>query len=450
MRKKGMTDSAMMQFKHGLYIATDQEVWIDVIDYDNSIAELFAEWGQSDSAGLYLRNALAVGSSGVYPKGTMRSAGLLGNLYESSSQPDSALKYLNMRIALQDSLFNREKVIAVQALAFKEEQKIEELLQKEKAYKNRLILTALAASLGLALVILLGLVSRSKARRKIMQKLSAKNEEIEKQKNLAEQALADLNSTQAQLIQSEKMASLGELTAGIAHEIQNPLNFVNNFAEVNSELADELNSELRQGNYTEAATIAATIKDNESKISFHGKRAESIVKSMLQHTHASSGAKELVDINALADEYLRLAFHGLRAKDKSFQSDFTTSFDPTIGKVNIVQQDIARVLLNLINNAFYAVNEKRKMGVDGHPPSVHLATTRKENQVCITVTDNGNGISTTNIKKIFQPFFTTKPTGEGTGLGLSLSYDIIKAHGGEIKVESKEGEGTTFSVTLPV
>jgi two-component system, NtrC family, sensor kinase len=449
MRKKGMSDSAMVYFKHGLYLASDQQVWIDVIDYENSIAELFLERGQIDSGRVYLRNAIGVGARGIYPKGTMKSAALLGTLFEGNNQPDSALKYLHMRITIQDSLFNRDKVIAVQALAFKEEQKTEELLQKEKAYKNRLILASLAAGLLLALLILVGVINRNKTRRKVMQKLRAKNEEIEKQKNLAEQALTDLNSTQEQLIQSEKMASLGELTAGIAHEIQNPLNFVNNFAEVNIELADELNTELEQGNYTEATAITSIIKDNVGKISFHGKRAESIVKSILQHTHASSGNKEPTDINALADEYLRLAFHGFRAKDKTFQSDFTTSFDSTIGKINIVQQDIARVLLNLINNAFYAVNEKRKLGVNGYLPSVHISTAMQGQQVCIAVNDNGNGISSTNIKKIFQPFFTTKPTGEGTGLGLSLCYDMMKAHGGEIEVSSVAGEGSTFTIVIP-
>ena len=309
------------------------------------------------------------------------------------------------------------------------------LRESEVESKNRLRIYIIAGGL-----IVFGLIS-----------LILYNNNLKKQKanKALETTLADLRSTQAQLVQSEKMASLGELTAGIAHEIQNPLNFVNNFAEVNKELVDELFTELNKGNVNEASAIAADIRENEAKIGFHGKRAESIVRSMLQHSHASSGTKEPQDINALAEEYLRLAFHGFRAKDKSFQSDFSTSFDPTVGKVNIVQQDIARVLLNLINNAFYAVNEKRKLEVDGYLPSVHISTAMQGQQVCIAVNDNGNGISPTNIKKIFQPFFTTKPTGEGTGLGLSLCYDMMKAHGGEIEVSSVESEGSTFTVVIP-
>ena len=262
-------------------------------------------------------------------------------------------------------------------------------------------------------------------------------------------SLENLKATQQQLIQSEKMASLGELTAGIAHEIQNPLNFVNNFSEVNGELIDELKNEMATGNMQLATEIANNIKDNEQKINHHGKRADAIVKGMLQHSRTSSGQKEPTDINALADEYLRLAYHGLRAKDKSFNAKFDTNFDPSIGKINVVPQDIGRVLLNLINNAFYAVNE-RKERLDGtYEPTVSVSTKKLDGKIEIKVRDNGNGISRKVLDKIFQPFFTTKPTGVGTGLGLSLSYDIIKAHGGEIKVETKEGEGSEFITQLP-
>ena len=253
------------------------------------------------------------------------------------------------------------------------------------------------------------------------------------------------------------MASLGELTAGIAHEIQNPLNFVNNFSDVNAELIEELKAEALKGNQEEVIAIANDIKANEEKINHHGKRADSIVKGMLQHSRTNSGQKELTDINALADEYLRLAYHGLRAKDKSFNANFKTDFDHTVGKVNIIPQDIGRVILNLINNAFYAVDEKKKKSGDGYEPLVIVSTkTVKppleglEAKVEISVKDNGNGIPHKILDKIFQPFFTTKPTGQGTGLGLSLSYDIItKGHGGELKVETKEGEGSEFIVQLP-
>ncbi len=262
--------------------------------------------------------------------------------------------------------------------------------------------------------------------------------------------LNELKSTQQQLVQSEKMASLGELTAGIAHEIQNPLNFVNNFSEVNKELLAELGDEIDKGNFDDAKKLAKNVIDNEEKILFHGKRADSIVKGMLQHSRSSSSAKEPTDINALADEYLRLAYHGLRAKDKSFNATMKTDFNDSIGKINIVPQDIGRVILNLITNAFYVVTEKQKAGTPGYEPTVEVATTKAEGKVFICVKDNGNGIPKNIVDKIFQPFFTTKPTGQGTGLGLSLSYDIIKTHGGELKVETIEGEEAKFTIILPI
>ena len=264
-----------------------------------------------------------------------------------------------------------------------------------------------------------------------------------------QQTLDELKVTQEQLIQSEKMASLGELTAGIAHEIQNPLNFVNNFSEINKELVDELTSELAIGNTQEAIDISRNIKENEEKIVFHGKRADAIVKNMLQHSKISSGKKEPISINALADEYLRLAYHGFRAKDKSFNAKFDTDFDDTIEKVEVVPQDIGRVLLNLINNAFYAVNEKQKQVVGSFEATVSLSTRNVDGMVELKIKDNGEGIPPRVLDKIFQPFFTTKPTGQGTGLGLSLSYDIIKAHAGEIAVDTREGEGTEFTILLP-
>ncbi|MFZ9388314.1 MAG: sensor histidine kinase, partial [Chitinophagaceae bacterium] len=265
-----------------------------------------------------------------------------------------------------------------------------------------------------------------------------------------EGTLANLRSTQSQLIQTEKMASLGELTAGIAHEIQNPLNFINNFSEVNKELADELVQEMDKENYTDAKTIAGDIKDNEEKIMHHGRRADAIVKGMLLHSRSGSGQKELTDLNALCDEYLRLAYHGLRAKDKSFQAKFETYLDPSLGKVSVMPHEIGRVILNLINNAFYAVAEKKKTSGEGYEPLVRISSRRVKDKVEIEVKDNGNGIPETIREKIFQPFFTTKPAGQGTGLGLSLSYDIIKAHGGEFNLKTKVGEGTIFIIRLPI
>ncbi|MFV1451154.1 ATP-binding protein [Maribacter sp. HS] len=260
----------------------------------------------------------------------------------------------------------------------------------------------------------------------------------------------ELKSTQSKLIQSEKMASLGELTAGIAHEIQNPLNFVNNFSEVNKELLEELEEEIENGNYDEVKALAKDVSANEDKIIFHGKRADGIVKGMLQHSRSSTGQKEMTDINGLSDEYLRLAYHGLRAKDKSFNATLNTDFDDAIGKINIVGQDIGRVILNLITNAFYVVKKKKEENPNGYEPSVSVTTEKQGNMVLIKVSDNGNGVPKEVLDKIFQPFFTTKPSGEGTGLGLSLSYDIVKVHGGELTVETKQGEGTTFTISLPM
>ena len=282
---------------------------------------------------------------------------------------------------------------------------------------------------------------------------------LEAAKEQVDKTLTDLKQAQSQLVQAEKMASLGELTAGIAHEIQNPLNFVNNFSEINTELSDEIVEAAKKGDLEEIIQLASDIKSNQGKISEHGKRADAIVKGMLQHSRSSSGVKEPTDINKLADEYFRLSYHGLRAKDKTFNATLHTDFDTAIGKIPIMPQDIGRVLLNLYNNAFYAVNEKINSAPNGYEPQVNVSTRlvsasenspiRNSQSVIISVKDNGNGIPQKVLDKIFQPFFTTKPTGQGTGLGLSLSYDIVKAHGGELKVETKEGEGSEFVIQLP-
>jgi len=293
--------------------------------------------------------------------------------------------------------------------------------------------------------------------RKLKRENKELEEKVEHRTEQLKQSLENLKETQAQLVQSEKMASLGELTAGIAHEIQNPLNFVNNFSEVNTELIDELQTELKDGNIQEGIAISNDIKDNEEKIIHHGKRADAIVKGMLQHSRASTGKKELTEINALTDEYLRLSYHGMRAKDKTFNATLKTDFDNSIGKINIVPQDMRRVLLNLFNNAFYAIGERRKVEGVRYEPAVTIYTKKVAGKIEIHIKDNGIGVSQNIVDKIFQPFFTTKPTGQGTGLGLSLSYDIIKAHGGEIKVKTlpvgdagREGEGAEFVIQLPL
>ena len=271
-----------------------------------------------------------------------------------------------------------------------------------------------------------------------------------RQFSINKKTLLSLRKTQRQLIMSEKMASLGELTAGIAHEIQNPLNFVNNFSDVNKDLIAEMKNELHSGNTDEAISIANNIEENELKISHHGQRADAIVKGMLQHSRIGTGQKAPTDINALADEYLRLSYHGLKAKDKSFNATLNTDFDTSIKKINIIPQDIGRVLLNLFNNAFYAVAEKKKRVAGDYEPAISVSTKKINDKIQIKVKDNGIGISQSVVDKIFQPFFTTKPTGQGTGLGLSLAYDIVtKEHGGQLKVDTKEGEGADFIIQLP-
>ncbi len=334
------------------------------------------------------------------------------------------------------SLMEMQKQQELQTAAYNEEKKIREAEQARVKFTNRVRLYGLLGGL-LILIAVAGLLLR--------------NSRQKQKANLVLQAtLADLKATQTQLVQSEKMASLGELTAGIAHEIQNPLNFVNNFSEVNKELLVEMKDEMDKGNLADANEIANDVIANEEKINHHGKRADAIVKGMLQHSSSGSGKKEPTEINKLADEYLRLSYHGLRAKDKSFNATMKTDFDESIGSINIIPQDMGRVILNLITNAFYATNEKQKLGIENYEPTVSVSTKKVGDKVLISVSDNGNGIPPKIIDKIFQPFFTTKPTGQGTGLGLSLSYDIVKAHGGDLKVETIEDKGTNFIIVLPV
>jgi signal transduction histidine kinase len=370
---------------------------------------------------------------------------------------------MGITLVLRDSLYSPGNFKRLQMSAVKDQQTYYENLQKkekaeqeQQAITNRMRIMSLVVVLAFALVVAVIQYRNSRQKERTNELLHVQKEQISSQKEKVEKALDELKSTQAQLIQAEKMASLGELTAGIAHEIQNPLNFVNNFAEVNRELIRDLKSEIKNGKIDEVNALADDIEANEEKINFHGKRADAIVKSMLQHSRTSSGKKELTDINVLCDEYLRLAYHGYRAKDKSFNAKFESRLDPTLPKVNVVAQDVGRVVLNLINNAFYAVNEKAKQGIEGYEPTVTVSTTLLspagggKGVVQISVNDNGPGIPDHIKEKIFQPFFTTKPTGQGTGLGLSLSYDIVtKGHGGELKVTTQEGSGSEFIITLP-
>jgi signal transduction histidine kinase/Tfp pilus assembly protein PilF len=398
-----------------------------------TVSEHFRRNQQMDSCLYYAKMSIAAVENTHYSYLMAKPAKMLSEIYDGKNA-DSTVKYLKIYLKTNEVINSTRVTQQLQVMAFEEEQRKLELEQARKEAQVRLKIYFLIA--GLLLVSLFGLLMFRNNKQK--QKINAK----------LENTLTNLQATQKQLVQSEKMASLGELTAGIAHEIQNPLNFVNNFADLNMELIDELQQELKTGNTEEAIAISNDIKDNEQKINHHGKRADAIVKGMLQHSNSGSGKKEPTDINALADEYLRLSYHGLRAKDNSFNATTKTDLDESIGNINIIPQDIGRVLLNLINNAFYVVNEKSKQEIEGYEPTVSLSTRMLRDKVEIKVADNGNGISQKILDKIFQPFFTTKPTGQGTGLGLSLSYDIVKAHGGELKVETKEGEGTTFTIEL--
>jgi signal transduction histidine kinase len=408
-------------------------------------AIFFKDRNQYDSAISCAHRAYERGLQNPARQTESASATLLSELYESSD-PVKALKYLKIANAARESISGSANVLSAKAIELEQQERESEIKIAEMNLRSRFRIFAAVAVIILAVLIAL-LVYRN------YRKAQKANTLLQQQKNELNQALTDLRQTQSQLIQSEKMASLGELTAGIAHEIQNPLNFVNNFSEVSNELIDEMKSELATGNWQPATEIADEVKQNLEKILHHGKRADGIVKGMLQHSRTGSGNKELTDINALCDEYLRLSYHGLRAKDKSFNAKFESDFDPNFPKINVVPQDIGRVILNLINNAFYVVSQKQKAEI-GKPdstyePIVTVSTKRNGDKVLISVKDNGNGIPESIKEKIFQPFFTTKPTGQGTGLGLSLSYDIVKAHGGELSVETKEREGSEFIIQLP-
>jgi signal transduction histidine kinase len=370
----------------------------------------------------------------------------LSSCYENTGSYSKALNLYKQYSVISDSVWSKENIQKATEMAMNFEfEKKEQFTKARQAAKDEIAHTrqlALIIGLVLSFIIIIGALFAFYQKQKAHALLRQQKKEIET-------TLTKLKDTQSQLIQSEKMASLGELTAGIAHEIQNPLNFVNNFSEVSNELIDEMNEEIAKGDLDEAKIIASDVKQNLEKIHHHGKRAEAIVKGMLQHSRSSSRAKEPTDINALADEYLRLAYHGLRAKDKSFNAKIETDFDEDIGQINVVAQNIGRVVLNLITNAFYTVKEKKQEHPEDYEPTVFVSTKKLGNQIEINVKDNGKGITDEVKDKILQPFFTTKPAGQGTGLGLSLSYDIIKAHGGKLQIETTEGEGSIFTIIIP-
>lgn len=406
-------------------------------------------------ANQYLKQSEADG----IPLASLRAAGFLREVYDALHNVDSAYYYSRLEAAINDRIFTQENVNKIKGLAFQEELRRIEEVAAQTAYRNRIRQYIFLFGIGVLLLVAFLLFRNNRQRQKANIQLQIQKEQVEKQKEKVESTLSELKLTQAQLIQSEKMASLGELTAGIAHEIQNPLNFVNNFSEVSGELISEaaVSRQAAGESSPEVTELLSEIGQNLEKIHHHGQRADAIVKGMLQHSRKSQGTKEPTDINALVDEYLRLSLQSYKAKNSSFDITVHTDYDESIGKINIVPQDIGRVLLNLYNNAFYACSERCRRDRACPVPTLSVTTKRSGNNIEITVTDNGSGIDPKIVDKIFQPFFTTKPTGEGTGLGLSLAYDIIKSHGGEIKVSAVEahpdnspgrGEGTEFVVVL--
>ena len=448
--KNGKYSEAQNWYHKALYFSNITGIKVNISRSQMLLANLFFKTGQSDSAIYYARLSYANSSLNLQKPHILDASTLLSEIFYRKGEIDSAYYYQGVAISMKDSIYGVAQFRKLQLLMLEEQERQHTIVREQTAFRNKIKIAALILLLGF-----LGILAAFQRRNNLhKQKI---NQELEHQKTNLENTLSELRSAQTQLIQSEKMASLGELTAGIAHEIQNPLNFVNNFAEINNELIEDLKEASSKNDQREIDRLVLQLQENEAKIKLHGKRADSIVKSMLQHSRSGSGIKELTDINKLVDEYVRLSFHGMRARDKSFNAELDIELDPALGKTFILPQDFGRVVLNLLNNAFYAVNEKRKISAESFKPKVSIRTNKsgpwkgQPDSIQVIIADNGNGIPATFTEKIFQPFFTTKPTGDGTGLGLSLSYDIItNAHGGALTVESKEGEGAAFTIQIPL
>jgi len=412
------------------------------------MAEVFKKTSVLDSCLYYSLESLKISKETNNIQSIYGSSSLLAELYTKTDLKKS-YQYYKLATAAKDSMFNQQKAKQVENVIFLENLRKQELIDSEKDFKNRQWLIVLLSIIGVVFLISMILLRNNRLQNKANKLLNKQKQEIDLQKNKAENPLNELESTQIQLIQKEKLASLGEITAGIAHEIQNPLNFVINFSEICIELADELKVEFDKIAIPDESKeyldeLLNDMIQNQLKINVHGKRASNIVSNMLEHSRSSEGERQMTDINKLVEEYLNLAYHGMRAKNKSFHAEYSLIMDKNLPLIKIVQQDIGRVLLNLFNNAFYAVSQTTN-------PTVKAITKQIDQYICIEVVDNGKGIPKDIIPKIFQPFFTTKPTGEGTGLGLSLSYDIItKLNNGKIEVTSEEGKGTNFIVKIPV
>ncbi|OGX81321.1 hypothetical protein BEN48_06255 [Hymenobacter glacialis] len=408
------------------------------------LATLYQQQGQADSSIYYARLGAQAAQTNGFLRGVLNASTLLTQDFKKRGPADSALKYQSLMLVMKDTLFGQEKVMSVQRLNYREQQRAQAAAASQAALKSRYRTYGLVA--GVVGLVALALLLWRHARQQ------------QRAKEALEQSLAELKTAQEQLVQREKMAFLGELTAGIAHELQNPLNFVKNFAEVSTELVDEITGEHHaatgQGPSRNAGLeqeILAGLKQNLQKISQHGQRATSIIKGMLEHSRTGTGQRELTNLNALVDESLRLAYQGLRTKERDFTAQLTTSFDASLADVPVVPQDLSRVLINLFTNAFHAVQQRQRQHLGAaYAPEVAVTTQAVPGGVEIRIRDNGTGMSEKVRSKIFQPFFTTKPVGEGTGLGLSLSHDIVTTgHGGTLAVESQEDQGTEFILALP-
>jgi len=434
--KMGQVDKAFSYYWKSLSAAESGMFYKDVMDVALGLAKLHHKLNRQDSSFFYSNMVLTASEKAMHPFAKIQAVNLLADYYRSKGNTDSLAKYLDLLIKTNDDLYNSQNMARIQTLNMNEQARLAQIEQDRKQFQSRIRNYVLAGGV-LVFLVISGILYRNYL-------------VVRRAKSRVEDAYRQLQTTQEQLVHQEKMASLGELTAGIAHEIQNPLNFINNFAGLNEELIDELQDNLKSGNFQEAEKLASSIKDNDKKIAQHGSRADGIVKGMLQHSRSHSGQKEPTDINKICDEYLRLSYYGFRSKDGNFKVDIQTQYDTELRKVSLVYQDIGRVLLNLFNNAFYAlVERKKKLGGD-FSPELNVKTSGENNAIKISIRDNGGGIPPEIGNKIFQPFFTTKPTGKGTGLGLSLSYDIIiKGHGGDLRLVEGDGEHTEFLILLP-
>lgn len=449
----GKNNLAESNINDAVRILEKNQDYYPICVYLISMSHIYVERNDKQKALGYARRSLQLAEQYKLNE-QIRDANLqLAQLYDEVDDIPQSYSHYKNYIIYRDTVNNINSLQKMFDLRTEFDRSLQKTALDESNKKRKLYGTLLSVALFVAVVIgiLVIIVFRNyRQKQKAYTLLTEQKKVIERQRDKTDQALKELKQAQAHLVQSEKMASLGQLTAGIAHEIQNPLNFVNNFSEVNKELLSEVSEALRKENYEEAQIIAVEILNNEEKINQHGKRAEAIVKGMLEHSRSNASEKRLTSINILADEYIRLAVHGFRVKEKAFNLEVHTAFDSAASDLNIVPQEIGRVFLNLLNNAFYAISEKSKEGKTGYIPSVSVSTKRLPGELAISIKDNGIGIPTAIREKIFQPFFTTKGPGVGTGLGLSLSYDIIKAHGGEMKVEAEEGVGSEFIITLPV